>query len=212
MTVYFKGDKGMLTLFARTHLPYLALALLLSSYHFANIGLSSFSVIEVASGEYGENVIPSLVKAWKAREETMTQKKSLTSSTSCSYDSRNMVVSMLPNCNVKTSTDSIIQAASQTTQVNAFTHCHHRGTLTKKFTLPALNVCRHFEFLYDTRALLIRLRCKVRDLRIRKRSGTQKILRKSITTRRAIGCYENCRIFPVVIIFGSNPCTRRPSI
>ncbi|KAL9965452.1 hypothetical protein ACROYT_G029254 [Oculina patagonica] len=73
-------------------------------------------IIEVASGEYGENVIPSLVKAWKAREEVMTQKKSLTSSTSCSYDSRNMVVSILPNCNVKTSTDSIIHAASQTTQ------------------------------------------------------------------------------------------------
>lgn len=73
-------------------------------------------IIEVASGEYGENVIPSLVKAWKAREEAVTQKKSLTSSTNCSYDSRNMVVSMLPNCNVKTSTDSIIHAASQTTQ------------------------------------------------------------------------------------------------
>lgn len=73
-------------------------------------------IIEVASGEYGDNVIPSLVKAWKAREESMTQKKSLTNSTSCSYDSRNMVVSMLPNCNVKTSTDSIIHAASQTTQ------------------------------------------------------------------------------------------------
>ena len=102
-----------------------------------------FSVIEVASGEYGEKVIPSLVKAWKSREESMTQKKSLTSSTSCSYDSRNMVVSMLPNCNVKTSTDSIIQAASQTTQVNAFTHCHYSGILTKKFTLLALNVCRH---------------------------------------------------------------------
>ena len=74
-------------------------------------------VIEVASGEYGENVIPRLVKAWKAREEAETQKKSLTSSTSSSYDSRNMVVSILPNCNVKTSTDSIIHAASQTTQV-----------------------------------------------------------------------------------------------
>ncbi|KAJ7333084.1 ATP-binding cassette sub- G member 4 [Desmophyllum pertusum] len=73
-------------------------------------------IIEVASGEYGENVIPSLVKAWRAREETMTQQRSLTSSTSCSYDSRNMVVSMLPNCNVETSTDSIIHAASQTTQ------------------------------------------------------------------------------------------------
>lgn len=79
------------------------------------------SVIEVASGEYGDNVIPSLVKAWKAREESMTQKKSLTNSTSCSYDSRNMVVSMLPNCNVKTSTDSIIHAASQTTQVSDVT-------------------------------------------------------------------------------------------
>lgn len=79
------------------------------------------SVIEVASGEYGDNVIPSLVKAWKAREESMTQKKSLTNSTSCSYDSRNMVVSMLPNCNVKTSTDSIIHAASQTTQVRDVT-------------------------------------------------------------------------------------------
>lgn len=73
-------------------------------------------IIEVASGEYGDNVIPGLVKAWKAREESMTQKKSLTNSTSCSYDSRNMVVSMLPNCAVKTSTDSIIHAASQTTQ------------------------------------------------------------------------------------------------
>ena len=75
------------------------------------------TVIEVASGEYGENVIPSLVKAWKAREESATQKRSLTSSTSCSYDPRSMVVSMLPNCHVKTSTDSIIHAASQTTQV-----------------------------------------------------------------------------------------------
>lgn len=73
-------------------------------------------IIEVASGEYGDNMIPSLVKAWKAREESMTQKRSLTNSTSCSYDSRNMVVSLLPNCNVKTSTDSIIDAASQTTQ------------------------------------------------------------------------------------------------
>ena len=80
-----------------------------------------FAVIEVASGEYGDNMIPSLVKAWKAREESMTQKRSLTNSTSCSYDSRNMVVSLLPNCNVKTSTDSIIHAASQTTQVNGFT-------------------------------------------------------------------------------------------
>ena len=80
-----------------------------------------FAVIEVASGEYGDNMIPSLVKAWKAREESMTQKRSLTNSTSCSYDSRNMVVSLLPNCNVKTSTDSIIDAASQTTQVNGFT-------------------------------------------------------------------------------------------
>ena len=84
--------------------------------------LLALSVIEVASGEYGENVIPSLVKAWRAREETMTQQRSLTSSTSCSYDSRNMVVSMLPNCNVKTSTDSIIEAASQTTQVNIFSY------------------------------------------------------------------------------------------
>lgn len=91
-------------------------ALLLSSDHFA----AAFSVIEVASGEYGDNVIPGLVKAWKAREESMTQKKSLTNSTSCSYDSRNMVVSMLPNCAVKTSTDSIIHAASQTTQVIFF--------------------------------------------------------------------------------------------
>ena len=74
---------------------------------------SFLSVIEVASGEYGENVIPSLVKAWKAREESIAKKDSLTSNTSC-----NMVVSMLPNCNVKTSTDSIIHAASQTTQVS----------------------------------------------------------------------------------------------
>lgn len=94
-------------------------ALLLSSYHFSNVLLLLFfSVIEVASGEYGDNVIPGLVKAWKAREESVTQKRSLTSSTSRSYDSRNMVVSMLPNCQVKTSTDSIIHAASQTTQVS----------------------------------------------------------------------------------------------
>ena len=86
--------------------------------------LCLFAVIEVASGEYGDNVIPSLVKAWKAREESMTQEKSLTSSTSCSYDSRNMVVSMLPNCNVKTSTDSIIHAASQTTQVSECPSLH----------------------------------------------------------------------------------------
>ena len=74
---------------------------------------SCLSVIEVASGEYGENVIPSLVKAWKAREESIAKKNSLTSNTSS-----NMVVSMLPNCNVKTSTDSIIHTASQTTQVS----------------------------------------------------------------------------------------------
>ncbi|KAK2566633.1 ATP-binding cassette subfamily G member 4 [Acropora cervicornis] len=40
-------------------------------------------IIEVASGEYGENVIPSLVKAWKAREESIAKKNSLTSNTSC---------------------------------------------------------------------------------------------------------------------------------
>ena len=72
----------------------------------------------MASGEYGENVIPSLVKAWKAREESNAKKKSLTINANCG-----MMVSMLPNCNVKTSTDSIIHAASQTTQVRH--HCHH---------------------------------------------------------------------------------------
>ena len=115
MTVYFKGDIDSV-------FPYPPPLRRLCFFHLIIFQTFCcccfFSVIEVASGEYGDNVIPGLVKAWKAREESVTQKKSLTSSTSCSYDSRNMVVSMLPNCGVKTSTDSIIHAASQTTQVS----------------------------------------------------------------------------------------------
>lgn len=97
---------------------------------------SCLSVIEVASGEYGENVIPSLVKAWKAREESIAKKNSLTSNTSS-----NMVVSMLPNCNVKTSTDSIIHAASQTTQVSVMAAEWKFKRLANNLTFASILFC-----------------------------------------------------------------------
>lgn len=97
---------------------------------------SCLSVIEVASGEYGENVIPSLVKAWKAREESIAKKNSLTSNTSS-----NMVVSMLPNCNVKTSTDSIIHAASQTTQVSVMAAEWKFKRLANNLTFASILCC-----------------------------------------------------------------------
>ena len=84
------------------------------------------SVIEVASGDCGVDVIPRLAKAWRVCEEEMNSKRSLTTcSDSSSYDSRKqLVTSMLgPDCKVKTSAsqDSIIHAASQTKQVNVRT-------------------------------------------------------------------------------------------
>ena len=98
--------------------------------------LCCLSVIEVASGEYGENVIPSLVKAWKAREESIAKKNSLTSNTSS-----NMVVSMLPHCNVKTSTDSIIHAASQTTQVSVMAAEWKFKRLANNLTFASILFC-----------------------------------------------------------------------
>ena len=39
------------------------------------------------------------------------------------------------------------QCAIPAPQVNSLTHCYHKGTLTKKLTLLALDVCYHkFEF------------------------------------------------------------------
>lgn len=66
-----------------------------------------FLVIEVVLGEYGENVILSLVKVWKVCEESNVKKKSFIVNVNCG-----MMVFMLLNCNVKMSIDSIIYVVS----------------------------------------------------------------------------------------------------
>ncbi|KAK3749311.1 hypothetical protein QZH41_020093, partial [Actinostola sp. cb2023] len=79
-------------------------------------------IIEVASGEYGDKVIPKLIKAWRIQVEESRRKKSLTyNDVNVNNGGKDSMVQILPGCTVgtKTSTESLglIEAVSQTTQV-----------------------------------------------------------------------------------------------
>lgn len=81
-----------------------------------------FVVIEVASGEYGDKVIPNLIKSWRIRVEESRRKKSITCNEvnlNTTSNGRDSMVQVLPDYTAKTSTESIglIEAVSQTTQV-----------------------------------------------------------------------------------------------
>jgi len=91
--------------------------------YFARILTSArtfLAVIEVASGEYGDKVIPKLIKAWKVQLEESRRKKSLTYNDMQVNNGKDSMVQVMPDCTTKTSTDSLglIEAVSQTTQVN----------------------------------------------------------------------------------------------
>lgn len=77
-------------------------------------------IIEVASGEYGD-ITPELVKAWKIQEkrEELQRMENGDFGMSENVDAmlaQQMMVSMIPGCGFKNSTDSMSSSSSQTTQ------------------------------------------------------------------------------------------------
>lgn len=78
----------------------------------------SFAVIEVASGEYGDDVVARLHKAWTCVVEEGRQSDTSSDRSSCRSGKALMSSILQPDCTVKSvSKDDLIHAASQTTQV-----------------------------------------------------------------------------------------------
>ena len=80
-----------------------------------------FSVIEVASGEYGDRT-QELVKSWRIQEKRDELKRMEMGDFGEGEDvdallAQQMMVSMMPGCGFKSSTDSLASTTSQTTQV-----------------------------------------------------------------------------------------------
>jgi len=77
-------------------------------------------IIEVASGEYGD-ITEELVKAWKIQEKREELKRMENGDFGATEDidavlAQQMMVSMMPGCGFKSSTDSLASTTSQTTQ------------------------------------------------------------------------------------------------
>ena len=77
-------------------------------------------VIEVASGEYGD-ILPQLVKGWKIQEKREELKRMESGDFGLNDNSdallaQQTMMSMLPSCGFRSSTDSLSSTTSQTTQ------------------------------------------------------------------------------------------------